>query len=93
MISDDVSSPRRSVPRDACRPLTSDEGAVLEASAPRPATIDYLADLLLWYSAQVTLVVDRLHADGFVFGGNHLELSGSGRYHLPGEENRRIDPS
>jgi predicted transcriptional regulator len=74
-------------------PLTTDEGAVLEALAVRPATIDRLAEKLGWDTARVTAVVDRLRADGFVFGAGRLELSGSGRFHLPSEKGWRIDPS
>jgi DNA-binding MarR family transcriptional regulator len=77
----------------SCRPLSSDEGAVFEALMVRPATIDRLAEKLGWDTARVTAVVDRLRADGFVFGADHLELSGSGRFHLPSEKDRRIDPS
>ena len=93
MISDDVSSPRRSVPRTSCRPLSADEEAVLEALSKRPSTVEGLTGLLLWDTARVAAVIDRLRSDGFVFGVGHLELSGSGRYHLPSERDRPIDPS
>ena len=77
----------------SCRPLSDDEGEVLEALAARPATIDGLTSQLLSNTARVTATADSLRADGFVFGSGHLELTGSGRYHLPSEQERPIEPS
>lgn len=84
---------RLTVPWMSCRPLTVDEGAVLEALAVGPATVDHLAEQLRWETARVRSTVDRLRADGFVFGVDHLALSGSGQYHGPSQRDRRIDPS
>ncbi len=64
---------------------------MLEVLAGRAGTIEAFSEQLLRDTARVAAVVYRLRTDGFVFGAGHLELTGSGRFHLPGE--RRIDPS
>ena len=77
----------------ACRPLSDDYGVVLESLGVRQATVDILTQELLWDTGRVVAAVDLLRADGFLIGADHMELSGSGRFHVPSEQDRPIDPS